>query len=73
MFEIYITYHFYRGSLNAPRNSVLTHSGEPLWFESREAAEQYIAEYCMHRELRHGEYAPPEYTVRRVRRVSASV
>ena len=64
--KIWVKYHYYDGTWNAPLDGYLTdNDGEVIEFESYKKAQEYIKNQSSDNVyyLKHGEYAKPEYII----------
>ena len=68
MYAIHVTQYYYAGTLNAPQSGFLRDdNGNVQTFATHDAAASYVRflepgeNYC----LRHGEYSPPTFRVRK--------
>ena len=71
MFAIHVTQYYYAGTLNAPRSGYLRDgNGNVEAFCSFESATNYmrLLEPNENYRLRHGEYSPPSFRVRKYTR-----
>ena len=71
MFAIHVTQYYYAGAFNAPKSGLLRDgNGNVQTFASHDAASQHMRslEPNQNYHLRHGEYSPPSYRVRKYTR-----
>ena len=71
MFAINVTHYYYAGMIGAPKSGLLRNdAGDVLTFSSHDAASQHmrLLEPNQNYHLRHGEYSPPSYRVRKYTR-----
>ena len=71
MYAINVTHYYYAGTCNAPKSGLIRNTdGEVLTFASHDAASKHMRQLEPNENyrLRHGEYSPPSYRVRKYTR-----
>lgn len=71
MYAVHVSYHYYAGTIGARKSGLIRNdAGDVLVFASHDAASQHMRslEPNQNCHLRHGEYSPPSYRVRKYTR-----
>ncbi len=71
MYAIIVTHYYYAGTHNAPKSGILRdESGDWETFDSHDAASKHMRQLEPNENyrLRHGEYSPPSYRIRKYSR-----
>ena len=71
MYAIIVTHYYYAGTHNAPKSGILRdENGDWETFDSHDAASKHmrLLEPNENYRLRHGEYSPPSYRIRKCSR-----